>query len=117
LAQSHGFEATSATQAISEALSAGAKGEPVIAELATRVALGVVAVCVVVDPAVVVLAGEVSVAGGAVLAARVQERVNQLAPVTPRVVVSGVAEDPVLQGALLTGLAAIREEVFTSTLA
>jgi len=46
----------------------------------------------------------------------VQDQVTRLAPVTPRVVVTQVPQDPVLQGALLTGLADTREEVFTSTL-
>jgi hypothetical protein len=47
----------------------------------------------------------------------VQNQVARLAPVSPRVVVTGVPTDPVLQGALLTALEATREEVFTSTLA
>ena len=89
---------------------------PILDELARRVALGVVAVCVVLDPSLVVLAGDVSSAGGADLAQRVQDQVGRLAPVTPRVVVTQVPQDPVLQGALLTGLAETREEVFTSTL-
>ena len=43
--------------------------------------------------------------------------VTRLAPVAPRVVMTEVAGEPVLQGALLTALAETREEVFTSTLA
>jgi hypothetical protein len=87
----------------------------VLGELARRVAVGVAAVCVVLDPALVVLAGEVGRAGGEQLAARVQEHVPRLAPVSPKVVVTQVPNDPVLQGALLTGVAATREEVFAST--
>jgi predicted NBD/HSP70 family sugar kinase len=117
LAREHGFRAASASEAVAAAVAGGPAGEPVLDELARRVALGVVAVCVVLDPALVVLAGDVGSAGGEGLAARVQDQVARLAPVTPRVVVTRVPTDPVLQGALLTALEATREEVFTSTIA
>jgi predicted NBD/HSP70 family sugar kinase len=116
LARSHGFRAASAAEGLAAASAAGAKGEPVLTELARRVALGVVSVCVVLDPSLVVLAGEVGTAGGAALAQRVQEQVARLAPVSPRVVPTEVGADPVLNGALLTAVEATREEVFASTL-
>jgi predicted NBD/HSP70 family sugar kinase len=117
LAREHGFRASTASEAVAAAVAAEGGGEPVIDELARRVALGVVAVCVVLDPSLVVLAGDVGRAGGEALAARVQDQVTRLAPVTPRVVVTEVAGNPVLQGALLTALSETREEVFTSTIA
>jgi predicted NBD/HSP70 family sugar kinase len=114
LARTQGFRATSAADAVAAAIKGGAAGEPVLDELARRIALGVVAVCVVLDPALVVLAGDVGSAGGEPLAQRVQEQVTRLAPVNPRVVVTEVPHDPVLQGALLTALEETREEIFTS---
>ena len=116
LARTHGFRAPTAGDALAAAEAAGERGEPVLTELARRVALGVVSVCVVLDPALVVLAGEVGTAGGQALAARVQEQVARLAPVSPRVVATQVGHDPVLHGALLTAVEATREEVFASTL-
>jgi predicted NBD/HSP70 family sugar kinase len=116
LARERGFRAASASEVIAAAIAAGPAGEPVIDELARRLALGVVAVCVVLDPSLVVLAGDVGRAGGESLAAHVQDQVTRLAPVAPRVVVTEVAGEPVLQGALLTALEQTREEVFTSTL-
>jgi predicted NBD/HSP70 family sugar kinase len=116
LAGSHGFRAGTAAEALAAAEAAGDRGEPVLTELARRVALGVVSVCVVLDPALVVLAGEVGTAGGQALADRVQEQVARLAPVSPRVVATQVGHDPVLHGALLTAVEATREEVFASTL-
>ncbi|MGH3714564.1 MAG: hypothetical protein ACRDT4_14050, partial [Micromonosporaceae bacterium] len=83
--------------------------------VAERLAYGVAAVCVVLDPALVVLAGEIGQAGGADLAERVEHEVAAIAPVRPRVVTTGVATDPVLRGALLTGVAAARDEVLRST--
>jgi len=117
LAREHGFRAATASDAVAAAVAGGAAGEKVLDELTRRVALGVVAVCVVLDPPLVVLAGDVGSAGGDALAGRVQEQVARLAPVAPRVVVTGVPTDPVLQGALLTALETTREEVFTNTLA
>ena len=116
LARAHGFRASTAGDALKAAEAAGERGEPVLTELARRVALGVVSVCVVLDPALVVLAGEVGTAGGHALAARVQDQVARLAPVSPRVVATQVGHDPVLHGALLTAVEATREEVFASTL-
>ena len=106
VARAHGFRA---------ATEAGPDGAPVVDELARRLALGVAAIGVVLDPALVVLTGEIGRAGGQALADRVQQEVAAIAPISPRVVTSGVPAEPVLQGALLTGLQAVREEVFGST--
>lgn len=116
LARAAGFRGASAEESLREVIEAGAKGEAVLAEVAARVAVGVMAVCVVLDPARVVLAGEVGAAGGSVLAERVAEQVARLAPVSPEIVTTQVPADPVLHGALLTAVADTREEVFTSTL-
>jgi hypothetical protein len=70
----------------------------------------------VLDPALVVLAGDIGQAGGAALAQRVQHEVAAISLASPRVVGSEVAAEPVLHGALLTGLEAVREEVFGSTI-
>jgi predicted NBD/HSP70 family sugar kinase len=115
VAREHGFRAGTAQDAVRAAVSAGTAGSPVLDELARRLALGLAAACVVLDPALVVLAGEVGHAGGVALAQRVQHEVAAIAPVSPRVVVSEGPEQPVLSGALLTALDAVRDEVFGST--
>jgi predicted NBD/HSP70 family sugar kinase len=111
----HGFRAASAGDAVRAAIAAGTRGGPVLDEVARRLALGVAGTCVVLDPPLVVLAGEVGQAGGTALAERVQHEVAAITPVTPRVVATEVAEEPVLQGALRTALDAVRDEVFGST--
>jgi len=116
VAREHGFKAATAAAVVEKAVAAGEAGAPVLDEIARRLALGVVAVGVVLDPALVVLAGDVGRAGGDALAQRVQQEVAAIVPVSPRVVTTGVPADPVLHGALLTGLDAVREEVFGSTL-
>ncbi len=116
VARERGFRAPTPQEAVRAAINAGTEGGPVLDELARRLALGLAAACVVLDPALVVLAGEVGLAGGVALAHRVQQEVAAIAPVSPRVVVSGVAAEPVLHGALLTALDATRDEVFGSTI-
>jgi predicted NBD/HSP70 family sugar kinase len=83
-------------------------------ELAHRVALGAAAVCTVIDPGLIVLGGEVGLAGGTALADRVAAEVTRLCPVRPRVVPTTVASDPVLRGALLTAVNRARADLLAS---
>jgi predicted NBD/HSP70 family sugar kinase len=83
-------------------------------ELARRVALGAAAVCTVVDPGLVVLGGEVGLAGGTALADRVAAEVARICPVRPRVVPTAVATEPVLRGALLTAVNQARTDLLAS---
>ena len=73
-------------------MAAGAEGEPLLDEIAHRLALGVAAVCVILDPGLVVLAGEVGHAGGAALTSRVEEAVARICPVRPQVVTTAVTD-------------------------
>ncbi|MEV7965104.1 ROK family transcriptional regulator [Sphaerisporangium sp. NPDC088356] len=84
-------------------------------ELARRLAIGVAAVTVVLDPGLIVLSGDVGRAGGLALARRVEEAVAQICPSRPRVTVTGVEGNPVLRGAVMAALGPAREEVFAST--
>jgi len=115
IGKEHGFQSADAADVVRAAVAAGPAGEPVLDELARRLALGVAAICVVLDPPLAVLAGEVGLAGGAALADRVEQEVAAITLVSPRVVVSEVPVEPVLTGALRTALDAVRDEVFGST--
>ena len=115
IGKKHGFRGADAADVVRAAVAAGPAGEAVLDDLAGRLALGVAAVCVVLDPPLVVLAGEVSQAGGSALAERVEQEVAAITLVSPRVVISEVAVEPVLTGALRTALDAVRDEVFGST--
>ena len=117
IGKKYGFRGAEAADVVHDAVAAGPAGEPVLDELAGRLALGVAATCVVLDPPLVVLAGEVSQAGGPRLAARVEQEVAAITLVNPKVVITGVESEPVLHGALHTALAAVRDEVFGSTTA
>lgn len=115
LAARHGFAAGTAAAAVLAAVQAGgpAAGE-FLAELAGRVATGVAAVCVVLDPGLVVLGGEVGVAGGVELAGRVAAEVGRICPARPVVVPSGVSGAPVLRGAILAAVDQARAELLDS---
>lgn len=127
LAAKHGFAAQTPAEAVRAALSgaenagAGAasaenaeNAEAFLGELAHRVAVGVAAVCVVLDPGLVVLGGEVGRAGGTALADRVATAVASIWPSRPRVVPTGVPGEPVLRGAMLAAVAQARSALLAS---
>ncbi|WP_440099529.1 ROK family protein [Streptosporangium sp. H16] len=114
LAATYGFEGGSAAECVAAAVAAGKRGEPLIDDIAGRLALGVASVCVVLDPGLVVLAGEVSRAGGDELTSRIEEAVARSCPVRPQVVASEVGGNPVLRGAVIAALDQAREEIFAS---
>ncbi|MEV6030366.1 ROK family transcriptional regulator [Nonomuraea sp. NPDC052116] len=112
LAQTYGFAADSAGECVKVAMAAGAQGEPLLDEIANRLALGVAAVCVILDPGLVVLAGEIGHAGGPALTSRVEEAVARICPVRPQVVTTKITDaNPVLRGAVLAALDQAREEL------
>jgi predicted NBD/HSP70 family sugar kinase len=135
LAAKHGFAAPTAAEAIRAALSAEASAKEAkeakqakqaheareaeaagafLGELAHRVAVGVASVCVVLDPGLVVLGGEVGQAGGAAVADRVAAAVASIWPSRPRVVPTGVTGEPVLRGAMLAAVAQARAALLAS---
>jgi predicted NBD/HSP70 family sugar kinase len=122
LAASYGFEAATAAGAVGAAVealgeSAGpdrGPAEQFLAELASRVATGVAAICVVLDPGLVVLGGEVGRAGGTALAGRVAAEVGRISPAKPDVVPTGISGGPVLRGAILAAVDQARAELLAS---
>ncbi|WNE99992.1 ROK family transcriptional regulator [Streptomyces luomodiensis] len=105
-------DAGAAEAVIRAALGAGERGEPFLDELAARIAVGVAAICAVLDPGCAVLGGEVGRAGGDALARRVAERVARLSPLRTRVCAGAVGGGGVLRGAVLTAMDAAQNELF-----
>ena len=66
------------------------------------------------DPGLVVLGGDVGRAGGTVLADRVAAGVARIFPARPRVVPTGVPDEPVLRGAMLAAIAQARAVLLAS---
>ena len=131
LAAAYGFGSAAARPASAGPASAGAavraavaaavagdpRGSDFLGELAGRVATGVASVCVVLDPGLVVLGGEIGLAGGDELAGRVAARVAQICPARPRVVPTGIGGGPVLRGAILAAVDQARAELLASVAA
>lgn len=113
LAREHGLDAPSAVECVAEAVS-NADGA-FLDELATRISLGVASVGIVLDPELLVIAGELGRAGGSQLATRVNRAVGRICPVTPHIAVTEVDGNPVLRGALYAALERAREELLDST--
>jgi predicted NBD/HSP70 family sugar kinase len=103
-----------AAAGVDAAGGASAEAGRFLDELARRVALGAVAVCTVIDPGLIVLGGEVGLAGGTELASRVAAEVARICPVRPRVVPTAVASEPVLRGALFTAVNQARADLLAS---
>jgi predicted NBD/HSP70 family sugar kinase len=107
-----------AGESVAAAVAAAKSGEPggdaFLADLASRVAVGVASIVVTLDPELVVLGGEVGQAGGDALASRVTAEVSRISPVTPDVVPTAVPDAPVLRGALLAAVSQARADLLAS---
>ncbi|MEU5162580.1 ROK family transcriptional regulator [Streptomyces sp. NPDC020875] len=115
LAAEHGLKSPDASQptasaVVAEAVTAGADG--FLDALAERVAVGAAAVTSIVDPGCVVLGGEIGLAGGADLAARVATRLAALNPLPTEVRPGELGGPAVLRGALLTARDDAQEALF-----
>ncbi|TMM42548.1 MAG: ROK family transcriptional regulator [Actinobacteria bacterium] len=105
LAKEHGIDADTPGGAVAQATPA------MLAELAARIAVGLAVVIAVLDPALVVLAGEVGQAGGPALQDAVAAATGTVGSPGTRIAVTGIADDAVLLGALDAALAEVREEL------
>jgi len=103
LAKEYGVEADTPGQAVAQATP------EMLAELADRIAVGLAVVIAVLDPALVVLAGEVGQAGGPAL--RDAVTAATAGSLNTRIAVTGLADDAVLLGALDAGIAEVREDL------
>ncbi|MFE0475900.1 ROK family transcriptional regulator [Streptomyces sp. NPDC058947] len=106
---------TAPAPAAREAVPAAASGPAVrfLDALADRLVVGVASVVAILDPGCVVLGGEVGRAGGAVLAARVRERLARMTPLPTEVRATTLGGGAVLRGALLTARDRAQDELFT----
>jgi len=118
LATEHGCREPTAARAVAAGVRAAAQGDErgaaFLTELAERVAMGVAAVAVVLDPSLVVLGGDVGLAGGTELASRVAAEVGRISPARPAVVPTAVDAAPVLRGAILAAVDQARVELLAS---
>ncbi|MEJ3404586.1 ROK family transcriptional regulator [Rathayibacter sp. YIM 133350] len=82
-----------------ERLAAAERRNEALAELARRIAVGLVPVLAVADPGLVVLGGPTGAGGGEALADLVRTMIRRTTRWSPDVVATAVSEHPVLRGA------------------
>ncbi|MFD5396533.1 ROK family transcriptional regulator [Streptomyces sp. NPDC127097] len=107
-----GAEGPPAESVVRAAVAAGDAGAAFLDALAARIALGVAAVCAVLDPGCVVLGGEVGRGGGAELADRVAGHLARLSPLRTDVRAGAVGGRAVLLGAVLAARDAAQNDLF-----
>jgi len=120
LAAESGISAQTSGEAITAAIALGQ--DRVLEVLAQRIAFALATVVAVLDPPLVVLAGEVAQAGGTKLRDAVVAAMYPAAPRSPpgntggdvQIAVTAVADDAVLLGGLDAGLHALRESLISS---
>lgn len=127
LMRDHGFRARTpgravqlAEMALQDRAAAVAPDRAVAAraaltEVAEPLAAALAAVLAVIDPGLVVLAGDALRGGGEHLRALIESELNQLSIPQPEVRLSTIEANPVVTGALQLGLKAVRDEVFGSS--
>lgn len=119
LAGERGLRASRATTVVRRAVAAVAgeaerSGDPdgFLAELATRVAQAVVIPVSLLDPQLVLLGGEIGVAGGDLLADRVADRLHRLIAHRPEVRPATGRDHAVRHGAVEAAVRQLQEAVF-----
>jgi predicted NBD/HSP70 family sugar kinase/DNA-binding transcriptional ArsR family regulator len=115
LAAEYGIRAGSATAAVRAAVErADEAARSFIAALAGRLAIGLAAVVAVLDPPLVVLAGEIGQAGGTTLGDAVTAAMVEAAPLETTIAVTALNDDAPLLGAVDAALSAVRDEILTA---
>jgi predicted NBD/HSP70 family sugar kinase/DNA-binding transcriptional ArsR family regulator len=115
LAAEHGIDGRTPAEAVTAAAQAASDtSAQFFAALADRVSVGLAAVVAVLDPPLVVLAGQVAQAGGQALRDAVTAAMVRAEPLETTIAVTAITDDAVLLGALDAGLAAVREALIAS---
>jgi predicted NBD/HSP70 family sugar kinase len=113
LAAEYGLTAAPIPQLVSQAVSAtDAPQQRFADELAARIAMGVLGLVAVVDPGLVVLAGDVGLAGDEAVAGLVAGKLATLDATPTQVSPSTLTEQPIVSGAVLTALGIAHDDIF-----
>ncbi|GAA4467491.1 ROK family transcriptional regulator [Phytohabitans houttuyneae] len=116
LAREHGIDAPTPEAAVAAGVAAAGsdRAGSFVDGLAERIAYGLAAVAAVLDPQLIVLAGDVGRAGGDTLARRVTAALHSTTPLDTAIAVTGVADDPVLLGAQVAAQRALRDQIIAT---
>ena len=112
IAKKLGFTAgTTAEKVFTAAKRGDAIARKVVRKEAQQLAMAIATITPVLDPELVILGGGIG-RNGELLLEPIEHELRQLLPFRPRVVISALGEDAVLQGAIATALEVAQERVF-----
>jgi predicted NBD/HSP70 family sugar kinase len=116
LGERHGFTGGTPQEVVRAAVEAldEERAQEFLKELADRVAIGLMAVITLIDPPLIVLAGDVSQAGGTALRDEVTAALAARSPLGTQLEVTGVPGDAVLLGALSSATAVLQDRLLAS---
>jgi predicted NBD/HSP70 family sugar kinase len=117
LARAHGVRGRTATDAVRRAAehAEDQRAGSFLRDLATRLATGLAGIVSVLDPDLIVLAGDVGLAGGEVLRSQVETELYTLVLPRPTLLLSSVEGNAVRAGSIHAALTVARDAVFGST--
>ena len=113
LGRRHGVHGETPQELVGNAVR-GARGAAFVRAYADRIAIGLLTVVTLLDPPLIVLAGEAGQAGGEPLRDAVVAALAERSPLDTEIAVTGVGGDAVLLGALRSGVAAIQDRLLES---
>jgi predicted NBD/HSP70 family sugar kinase len=114
-AELHGNEGAERAGDAGDGTGDGDRHGRLLARFATGIATGLASLVAVLDPALIVLSGAVTTAGGEPLRALIESELAELAVPRPRLVLGTVQTHAVVRGALESALATARDEVFDTS--
>ena len=117
----YGFRGTTPERAVRSAIEAWLEtgdlaADQALRDVAQRIATGLAGITALIDPEVVILTGEVLLAGGDELRGRIEHQLHIMTIPRPPLRISAVEGNPVLAGALEHALSVTRDELLGSTL-
>ena len=107
---------TRADRAVAAAAGGDRRAARALDTLAQRIATGLAAICSVIDPPLVVLAGDVGLGRRQALRRRVERELAAISMTRPPVETTVVTDRPVLHGAVRTAVHRARDAAFTALL-
>ena len=108
----HGFVRATPNEALrAAAASDDDSADSALDEIARRLVLGLTAVIAIVDPELIVLAGDLALAGGDRLRSRVESGLRAAVVARPLVLLTALEENAVLDGGLRLALGRVQDQV------
>jgi predicted NBD/HSP70 family sugar kinase len=115
-----GFPGRTAAVAVGRAVTAAQDGDRradrAVQELAQRMSVGLASICCVLDPPVVILAGDICAAGGDLLRMHIERELAELTINPPPVRRTAITEHAVLKGAVHAAVTDARDTAFAKYL-